>query len=75
MEDLTGRRFGSWKVLEIGPIDKFRHRQWYCECLCGKKAMILSCNLKKGSSKSCGCRSEIKRNRINIFKGVKILKI
>lgn len=59
--DLTGRRFGRWKVLQraddyIDSTGRVYHR-WLCECSCEKhtKKVVLAKNLLRGSSQSCGC--------------------
>lgn len=56
--DLTGRRFGKWTVLQnLGPNIKraSRHRMWLCQCDCGNQSKIPSSNLTTGLSTSCGC--------------------
>lgn len=60
--DLTGMRFGNWKVLkfvgarEVGNA-KVKKAFWLCECQCEKKTLreIPTDSLKSGNSKSCGC--------------------
>jgi hypothetical protein len=56
--DLTGKRFGRWKVLE--EVTERRKRSngrsriyWLCQCDCGTIKKVLSSNLKV--NKSCGC--------------------
>ncbi|MCL2321750.1 MAG: AP2 domain-containing protein [Oscillospiraceae bacterium] len=54
-KDLTGQRFG--KLIAIRPIEK-RIKSiviWECKCDCGNVAEVLSVNLIRGSTKSCGC--------------------
>ena len=59
-----GDRFGSLIVIErcedyISP--KGRHQsQWLCKCDCGNETKVLSYNLKKGITKSCGCCNNIR---------------
>jgi hypothetical protein len=49
--ELTGHRFGHWTVLEhIFP------GKWLCRCDCGNEAAILTDNLTRGKSRSCGCQ-------------------
>ena len=52
MEDLTGKQFGNWKVLEYNGKS-----EWLCECQCEKhtKRLVRTYMLKSGGSKSCGC--------------------
>lgn len=51
--DLTGKRFG--KLLVINRVDGDGKVKWLCECACGNRAIVQSCNLQNGHSKSCGC--------------------
>ena len=54
-EDLTGKRFGRWTVLEEDRRTKAGHFYWKCRCDCGNIGIVCGSNLKKGDSKSCGC--------------------
>jgi hypothetical protein len=57
--ELTGRRFGRWRVLYF---DEFRngHGCWGCVCECGTRRSVLGPSLVSGLSQSCGClRSEV----------------
>lgn len=60
-EDLTGKEFGNWKVLQQAEdhINKNGRRiaAWLCECQCEKKTIkvVIGEILKNGRSKSCGC--------------------
>lgn len=48
-EDLTGRTFGKWRVLEyVGD------RKYSCECECGTIKEVHEYSLKSGKSTSCG---------------------
>src|SRR5262249_49364119 len=54
--DLTGRTFGDWTVLRIGPAYRLgRTCFWLCRCNCGTKKNVLGQNLKNGRSRGCGC--------------------
>lgn len=64
-KNLVGQRFGRLIVLKrLGFIKK---RTYYeCQCDCGKLVKVLSSNLLKGTSTSCGCYANelaIIRNR------------
>lgn len=61
--DLTGQRFGRLVVLEEYSTKKCGV-SWICRCDCGKiTEPILSCNLRNGYTKSCGClRNERTKN-------------
>lgn len=51
----VGLRFSNFLVIGEGECDKHRARRWKCICNCGNKVTVLAKNLKRGSSKSCGC--------------------
>lgn len=54
LKDLTGQRFGRLTVLyREGSLNG--HAAWMCECDCGKKKVIRSCDMVNGKSTSCGC--------------------
>lgn len=60
IEDLTGKRFGRLVVNRQAPYyisPKGQKKvQWYCDCDCGTKDVIVSAsNLKCGMTQSCGC--------------------
>lgn len=54
-EDLTGRRFGCWSVLERRGNDASRSARWLCRCDCGEETLVSSDALRHGKSGSCGC--------------------
>lgn len=52
--DLTGRVFGRLTVVrEDGRI--CGGLAWLCRCSCGKEARVMSANLCRGRTASCGC--------------------
>jgi hypothetical protein len=53
-----GTRYGRWQVIggERHTSDKTRIRQTLCQCECGTKRWVAIIALRRGSSKSCGCR-------------------
>jgi len=53
--DLVGQRFGRLTVQKITNMRKNNTVVWECLCDCGKIAYIQGSNLRKGSTKSCGC--------------------
>lgn len=61
--DLTGERFGRWKVLKEGKhkySGNHRILYWRCKCDCGTIKNISGGSLIQNKSKSCGClHSEI----------------
>src|SRR5262249_52915972 len=54
--DLTGQRFGRWRVLALRP-ERSRGRQpmWFCRCDCGAERTVFGVALRHGGSTSCGC--------------------
>lgn len=60
MEDLTGKQFGKWKVLQRDTNKyKTRNIRWICECECGTIKSVLGKNLLNGESTSCGCSLKV----------------
>lgn len=54
-EDLTGKRFGKLVVIKRDWAFSKKAVKWVCKCDCGNEVSILSNNLKRGASQSCGC--------------------
>lgn len=56
-EDISGRSYGRWKVLNRVKSTRKNAIKWLCECSCENKTTreILGSTLKNGTSKSCGC--------------------
>lgn len=56
-EDLTGKIFGRWNVLESVGSNEHNKRIWLCECSCENKTqkVVVGSSLVNGSSQSCGC--------------------
>lgn len=52
-ENLIGQRFGRLKVRY--PVKHGCTTYWHCDCDCGNSKDVLAGNLRKGSTKSCGC--------------------
>lgn len=59
MNDLTGKSFGRWTVIERAPDQispcGYHNVMWRCRCDCGKEKNVRGKILINGSSKSCGC--------------------
>lgn len=65
--DLTGKEFGSWKVLKRGPNKAGGKATWECLCqACGNIKFVDGSHLRGGHSTNCGClRVEaLRRSRI-----------
>ncbi len=54
--DLTGKVFGKLTALEFSHSDDKERYYWLCKCECGNTKVINSASLRRGASKSCGCR-------------------
>lgn len=64
-EDITGKRFGFLTAIER--VENRNGRTfWLCECDCGRKKEVSTKELKRGTTRSCGCglvkRDHAKRN-------------
>lgn len=55
--DLTGERFGRWKVLGRAEKSTKSGTRWLCRCKCGIEKDISGAALRHGGTKSCGCLS------------------
>lgn len=53
VENLVGREFGEWEVIEHAGIKNHRH-YWLCRCSCGTERVLDTFALTSGNSKSCG---------------------
>jgi hypothetical protein len=54
--DLSGKKFGLLTAIKVSGKDKIGRKKWLCKCDCGNHKEISMDSLKRGSSKSCGCR-------------------
>jgi hypothetical protein len=58
MKDLTGQEFGYWAVMRYVPPPSIGKKgNWLCHCICGKEQLVRGESLRKGLSRSCGCKS------------------
>lgn len=53
--DLTGQRFGRWKVLFFSHNIHGKIGLWACRCECGTERLVRGVALRHKLSKSCGC--------------------
>ena len=64
--NLIGQRFGRLTVLEEDPQRDSRRRvKWVCRCDCGNTVSVAGTDLRRGSTKSCGCLKKGRR-RLNV---------
>lgn len=54
--DLTGITFGRLTVVAFHDIHgKHPNARWLCRCECGAERIVFGSNLRKGTTRSCGC--------------------
>lgn len=53
--DLNGQKFGRLTVLSLKERSNKEKLKWVCKCECGNIVEVLSNNLLRGTTKSCGC--------------------
>ena len=53
-----GNVYGRLTVIEEAGKNKENRTLWLCQCECGNKKIIPGTNLRKGTTKSCGCLSK-----------------
>ena len=58
--DITGEKYNKLKVISFYDITNNGSR-WLCECDCGKQKVIAASQLKRGTTKSCGCLRSTKK--------------
>lgn len=54
--ELMGQRFGMLTVIERAESKKNGAVRWKCLCDCGNSTIVEGRELKRGKSRSCGCR-------------------
>jgi hypothetical protein len=62
--DLTGKQFGRLTVQRLAGR-KHRSGLWRCLCQCGASIDVSSANLRRGSTKSCGCWAKEVSSRVH----------
>lgn len=76
--NLLGQRFGRWTVIAHAGRSKYNQALWLCQCDCGVQNIVLSNNLRKGISKSCGCLSvdnTVKRSKTHGMTNTRLFRI
>lgn len=59
--DLSGRKYGFWKVVDRAPVNyRKSFAVWRCVCACGTEREVLANSLLRGKSTNCGCVRKIK---------------
>ena len=66
--DITDQRFGRLVAQYISGKDSRGEKIWHCICDCGNETDVLSSNLRKGYTQSCGCLQREKVKEKAAFK-------
>jgi hypothetical protein len=57
--NITGRVYHHLSVIGfVGTRGEGKDAMWRCRCVCGKEHDVIGYALRKGTTKSCGCRKE-----------------
>jgi hypothetical protein len=59
-KDERGKRYGSLVVIEEAPRKMGEPLRWRCRCDCGRYTSVCGSDLRKGSTKTCGCHRKRK---------------
>lgn len=64
VQDITGEEFG---LLTVEGLDRVTDGKayWRCKCKCGGKTVVITGNLRCGTTESCGCLKAIKSKEAN----------
>jgi len=63
--DITGNKYNKLLVLGLDHRDKGRRSYWKCLCECGNETIVEGNNLKRGTTKSCGCFNTQRRSEVH----------
>lgn len=55
VNDLAGKRFGMWRVINRTGNTADGKAKWLCQCDCGTVREVVGRSLVSGASKCCGC--------------------
>lgn len=53
--DLSGRKYGNWRVVRFLGKTKSNNSVWIARCKCGFRKNVVGTDLVTGKTKSCGC--------------------
>lgn len=57
--DITGNKYGKLTVICREANTNEGASTWRCQCECGNTVVVRGANLRKGTTKSCGCLSKM----------------
>jgi hypothetical protein len=69
-KDLTGQRFHRWTAKSFAGMRGTAGAFWACVCDCGTKRDVLTSNLTRGLTRSCGCHSKEVTSARNMVHGM-----
>jgi len=72
--DLVGEKFGRWTVMSKAK-NKGKNTAWNCLCECGTERSVLTHNLTRGKSSSCGCGQKEAASKANTTHGKRNTKL
>jgi hypothetical protein len=75
LRDWTGQRVGALVAIERGPNDKLGRVQWYCNCDCGNRTLVLANRLTMRTYTSCGCGRHRNSSKIENLSGRRFGKL
>ena len=61
-KDLTGQTFDWLTVLRLSHVKKGYGAFWICKCQCGNEHVVIGKALRRGHTKTCGCRPSALRH-------------
>lgn len=64
----VGDKINYWTVIEINPPPEHRYHI-LCRCVCGSEKWVSRSALRRGKSKSCGCRKHRNRKEYDLKPG------
>ena len=73
--DLTGQRFGRYKVIRRVGNSKSGRVQYLCKCDCGNERIVFANGLRRGTSQSCGCYHNEQLTKRNFRHGLLSTKL
>ncbi len=73
--DLTGQTFGMLTVIERAGTASGREALWLCRCNCGREKLVRSHCLRRGMTRSCGCKKRFHGMRHGEVEGFRRSKV
>lgn len=64
-ETMIGMKFDRLTIVGDAGSDRHGHRRWQVRCQCGRTTEVLDTNLRRGLTRSCGCRHREIARRVN----------